>query len=81
MLLLVNIAGVAGVFAILVAYYLLQQGKVTAHQPLYLWLNFWGGFAVLVSLLWEWNLPAFMMEAAWVTISGVSLWRYRKKPA
>lgn len=81
MLLLVNIAGVAGVFAILVAYFLLQQGKVTAHQPLYLWLNLWGGFAVLFSLLWDWNLPAFLMEAAWVTISAVSLWRYRGKRA
>ncbi len=63
----------------LVGYYLLQQGKVSAHQPLYLWLNFWGGCAVILSLMWEWNLPAFMMEMAWVTISAMSLWRIRRE--
>lgn len=63
----------------LFAYFLLQQGKVTAHQPSYLWMNFLGGIAVLVSLCVEWNLPAFMMELAWVTISAVSLWRIRGK--
>ena len=76
-----NAVGIAGVFAILVAYFLLQQGKVTAHQPSYLWLNLLGGLAVIFSLLVEWNLPAFLMEAAWVIISAVSLIRYRRSKA
>ncbi len=65
----------------LFAYFLLQQGKVTAHQPSYLWMNFLGGIAVLASLCIEWNLPAFLMELAWTLISAVSLWRIRRKTA
>lgn len=57
----------------LLAYYLLQQQKVQAHSPKYLWMNFLGGLAVLVSLCFHWNLPAFLMELAWIAISGHSL--------
>lgn len=71
-----NIVGIAGVLSMLTAYYWLQQGKVTSHQPLYLWMNFTGGLAVLFSLFLHWNLPAFLMELAWVLISAHSLfWR------
>ncbi len=63
----------------LVAYFLLQRGKLTAHQPLYLWLNFWGGVVVICSLLQHWNLPAFIMELAWVSISAYSLITLRGK--
>lgn len=68
-----NILGLAGVFSMLAAYFLLQRGKVTAHQPRYLWMNFLGGLAVIFSLILHWNLPAFVMELAWVLISGHSL--------
>jgi hypothetical protein len=79
-ILLVNAIGIAGVFTMLVAYYLLQQGRVTAHQPIYLWMNLLGGLAVILSLFWEWNLPAFLMETAWVLISVLSLMRQRRQP-
>lgn len=68
-----DILGLVGVFSMLVAYYLLQQGRVTSHQPAYLWMNFLGGLAVLFSLIEHWNLPAFIMELAWVLISAHSL--------
>jgi hypothetical protein len=74
----VNILGLAGVLAMLVAYYLLQQGKFTSHQPIYLWMNFAGGIAVIISLCVDWNLSAFVMELAWVLISGYSLF-FRKE--
>lgn len=73
-----NVLGLAGVATMLVAYFLLQCEKVTAHQPSYLWMNFLGGLAVIFSLFLDWNLPAFMMEVAWVLISAYSLVRYRK---
>ena len=62
----------------LVAYYLLQQGKFTSHQTQYLWMNFLGGIAVIISLFINWNLPAFIMELAWVLISAHSL--FLRKP-
>jgi hypothetical protein len=76
---IVNVLGLGGVLTMLVAYFLLQQGKLTAHQPLYLWMNFLGGIAVILSLFWDWNLPAFMMEVAWVLISAYGLVRYRER--
>ena len=75
---LVNILGLAGVLAMLVAYYLLQQGKLTSHEPKYLWMNFLGGLAVILSLFANWNLPAFVMELTWVLISAHSI--FLRKP-
>ena len=71
--------GLVGVLSMLVAYYMLQKGRLSAHQPIYLWMNFLGGLAVLLSLFIHWNLSAFVMELAWVLISGHSLLMLKKK--
>lgn len=76
----INIIGLAGVLAILVGYFLLQRGKVTSHEPRYLWMNFLGSLAVLISLFFHWNAPAFVMELAWVLISAYSLFGPKQKP-
>ena len=73
----VNGLGICGVAAMMVAYFLLQQEKLTPHHPVYLWMNLLGGVAVIISLFWDWNLPAVIMEAIWVLISAYSLVRYR----
>jgi uncharacterized membrane protein len=74
-----DVLGLAGVLSMLVAYYMLQKGRVSPHSALYLWMNFAGGMAVLFSLLNNWNLSAFVMELAWVLISGYSLLIRKRK--
>lgn len=76
---LLDIVGICGVASMMLAYFLLQQEKFTPHHPVYLWMNLVGGLAVMISLLWDWNLSAFIMEFIWVAISAYSLVKYRKK--
>ena len=64
-----NIIGIAGVIAMLLAYFLSQRGKMSINDANYLWLNFLGAVAVVFSLFWTWNLPSFLIESAWAAIS------------
>lgn len=81
MLLLVNIAGIAGVICFLLAYVLLQMQRVGPTGVHYLGLNLAGALLVMFSLLFEWNLPSFLLEAAWASISmyGIYVHIYRRK--
>lgn len=74
--LLANIAGLVGVLCFLLAYFLLQNGKVTHNGGPYLGLNLLGALLVMVSLLYDWNLPAFLLEAAWALISMYGIYRH-----
>ncbi len=75
---LANIIGTCGVLALLLAYFQLQRGIYTANHYHYLLLNLWGAVAILFSLFWNWNLPAFLIETAWAVISVHSLYRLKK---
>jgi paired small multidrug resistance pump len=82
MALLADILGLIGVGCIVAAYFLLTVGKVQAEQPLYSWLNFAGAMLVIVSLLWAWNLSAFILEGIWAALSIYKLAQiYRKRRA
>jgi len=61
--------GMVGVALILLAYALLQAGKVSGDALGYQLLNLFGALAVLVSLVYEFNLSAVLMETAWVLVS------------
>ena len=76
---LAEMIGIAGVFFMLLAYYLSQRGVCAVHDARYLWMNFLGAGAVVFSLFWAWNLPAFLVESAWAAISAYGLIR-RKRP-
>ena len=56
-------SGLLGVSTILLAYFLLQAGA----------------FALLISLLYAFNLSAFVMEAAWLVVSIYGIARGRRK--
>ena len=62
-------AGLAGVALLLVAYGLLQSGKIKSSQMVYPVLNFTGAGLILVSLIKDWNLSAFVIEVCWMAIS------------
>lgn len=72
--LLSDILGLVGVGCILLAYFLLQTGRLTSRVPFYSWLNLGGALLILFSLISAWNLPAFVIECAWAFISAYKLW-------
>ena len=75
---LYNIIGVSGVLLVLLAFLLLQIGRLSSEKPVYSWLNLVGAMAIIYSLFFDFNLPSFLMEASWLIISMVGLWRLRK---
>ena len=70
-----DFAGVAGVVMILIAYLLLQVGRIGPLDIRYSLLNLFGALLIILSLLFDFNLSAFLMEAAWVLISLLGLYR------
>jgi len=70
-----DLAGFAGVVLIVIAYLLLQLNKLPSSAPAYSLLNAIGSFLVLVSLVFDFNLSAFLMEAFWFLISLFGLFR------
>lgn len=66
-----DIVGLAGTLAILIAFFLLQAGRLVGTSLRYQLLNLFGAAGVLVSLWDAFNLSVFLLELAWV---GVSLY-------
>ena len=78
---LFDLVGFIGVLLIVVAYLLLQLDKLPSSSPRYSLLNAGGALLILVSLIFAFNLSAFIVEAFWFLISLLGLWRslvYRK---
>lgn len=75
-----NTVGTIGVLVILGTYFLLQTGRLRADQLLYSVLNLTGASCIVFSLVFDFNLPSFFVESAWVLISLIGMWRHWKKP-
>lgn len=75
-----DILGSLGVFLIVCAYFALQAEKLAANSYAYLCMNLAGALLVIVSLLYEFNWSAFLVEAFWVLISLMGLARRLKPP-
>lgn len=63
--------GYVGVLLILLAYLLLQLGKLRGNGLIYQLMNVFGAIGVILSLsfgLGPINWPAFLMELAWIII-------------
>jgi hypothetical protein len=73
-----DLIGSLGVLLCLIAYFLIQTHRVQANNLTYLLLNLFGALGILISLLVEWNLPAFLMEFTWILISLYGLLSYFK---
>lgn len=67
--------GLLGVALILIAYGLLQLEKIDPKTVIYSALNFIGALLILVSLYFAFNLASFIIEIAWLAISGFGLWK------
>ena len=67
--------GILGVVSVLGAFSLLQLGKISSSAALYSFFNALGALLILISLFHDFNLSAFILEAAWLFMSGVGLFR------
>jgi len=74
-----DLAGMIGVVAILIAYALLQAGRLRGDALTYQLMNAFGAFALIISLLYAFNLAAFVMETAWLVVSIYGIARGRRK--
>ena len=71
-----DVLGNIGVFLIILPYFLLQIRKLSSESLLYSILNVLGASLIIVSLLFDFNLSAFIMEAFWVIISLIGIGKY-----
>lgn len=76
-----DIGGVTGVLMMLTAYALAQLGRMRVDRLPSLLMNLIGSLLVLLSLLFKFNLSAFLMEAAWalVALFGLAKLALRKR--
>ena len=74
--------GNVGVALILLTYLLLQLERIDPRRLPYSLLNALGAALVLISLAFEFNLSAFLIESFWIAISGVGIvraWKLRSR--
>jgi predicted membrane protein len=71
-----DIIGLIGVALIIIAYLLLQTNRLQAANPVYSAMNGLGALLIIISLLINWNLSAFIVEIFWLLISLYGLAKY-----
>lgn len=67
--------GVVGVLLILIAYAGATSGKLDARRAPALLLNLGGALLILLSLYFDFNLSAVLMEGAWALVAVIGLIR------
>lgn len=70
-----NTIGLLGTALLLIAYFLLQSGRVQSKALSFSLMNLLGALMILFSLLFSWNLPAAVIEVAWALISLFGIWK------
>jgi hypothetical protein len=78
---LTDFLGNIGVVLIIIDYLLLQLNRISSNSLSYSLLNAVGASLIIISLISNFNLSAFIMEAVWVLISLFGLYRYFRAPA
>lgn len=76
-----DFVGLVGVAAYVSAYGLLQLGRLKVEDGYYALLNGIGALAILYSLIFEFNLPSFITQTAWLIFTVVGYARLRHKGA
>lgn len=70
-----DFVGNVGVFCVLLAYLLLQLGRLSTAGLRYGLLNAVGAMLILVSLTQRFNLSSVIIEVCWLTISLIGIVR------
>ena len=73
---LLDLVGNIGVVILIVTFLMLQLNKLPSDGLAYSVLNAIGASLIVVSLLFDFNLSALLMEVFWVLISFVGIYRY-----
>jgi hypothetical protein len=68
-----DLAGFIGVLMIVIAYLLLQLDKLPSSSLSYSLLNAAGALLIVISLIFRFNLSAFVVEVFWFLISLLGL--------
>jgi hypothetical protein len=71
-----DLVGNIGVVILVITYLMLQLNKLRSDALAYSVLNAVGASLIVVSLLFDFNLSALLMELFWVLISFVGIYRY-----
>ncbi len=71
-----DIVGNLGVVLIVGSYLLLQINKVKSSSLSYSMMNLLGASFVIISLIENFNLSAFIIEAFWIGISFIGIVNY-----
>ena len=72
---LADAVGVLGAVLILATYFLLQAGRLDAGSMTYSVANALGAGGIIVSLIYDFNLSAFIIESFWLAISLYGIYR------
>jgi len=75
-----DLVGNLGVFLIVASYFWMQIGRISGQSPVYSLLNAFGAAFILVSLYFDFNLSAVVVEVFWLAISLMSVVRVWVKP-
>ena len=70
--------GLAGTLCILGAYFLLQTDRLSSRDLSYSVLNAVGASFLVVSLLFDFNLSALIVEGFWALISAMGIVRWSR---
>ncbi len=73
-----NIIGLSGVFLILYSYYRVQCQREYVKTLSYSLYNLVGGVFQGISLCINWNLPAFISNVIWASLSAYGVYRCYK---
>jgi multidrug transporter EmrE-like cation transporter len=73
---LLDLIGNVGVVILIITFLMLQLNKLPSDGLAYSVLNAIGASLIVVSLLFDFNLSALLMEVFWVLISFVGIYRY-----
>lgn len=76
-----DMVGFFGVFSYLFSYWLLQSRRLSVDSYRYSLLNLIGAMALLVSLLYNMNLPSLFAQIMWMIISLMGLYKTKQYKA
>ena len=71
-----DFVGNIGVVILVITFLMLQLNKISSDGLAYSLLNAIGASLIVISLLFDFNLSALLMEVFWVLISFVGIYRY-----
>ena len=73
-----DFVGTTGVILILIVYYLLQVERINVQGLIYSVANLIGAGLITVSLMFQFNFSALLIEICWMLISLIGIARFLK---